>query len=391
MPRGEASAPRTGRPHGLSVRVKLTLSYAGFLIVAGAALFAVGFLLLRFVPEGNVYVVGGGWAPNRTNLLEVFVRYAWWALAGLAAFGLVGGWLLAGRMLKPLDRITDAARRARDGSLDHRIDLPGARDELTELADAFDAMLARVQQTLDEERRFAANASHELRTPHAIIRTIVEVAEADPDGRDVDEVLRRIGDTNDRAIATTEALLALARAGRGGSWKREPVDLASIVAGAVEDETADAAAADIRIDTSLTPATALGDRTLLARLAANLVHNAVVHNESGGWVSVTTGGTARSAELVVANTGPVLDPAAAGALVEPFVRGAGRTRGAETERGPGLGLAIVAAVVRAHDGVLDITARPGGGLHVRVGLPRPRGAGTESTVTAWTAASDPLS
>ncbi|MCH6229958.1 HAMP domain-containing histidine kinase [Microbacterium sp. CFH 31415] len=370
MPRGEASAPRTGRPRGLSVRVKLTLSYAGFLVVAGAALFAVGFLLLRFVPEGNVYVVGGGWAPNRTNLVEVFVRYAWWALAGLAAFGLVGGWLLAGRMLRPLDRVTDAARRARDGSLDHRIDLPGARDELTELADAFDAMLGRVQQTLDEERRFAANASHELRTPHAIIRTMVEVARADPDGRDVHEVLRRIGDTNDRAIATTEALLALARAGRGGTWTREAVDLASIVAGAVEEETADAAAADIRIDTSLTPATALGDRTLLGRLAANLVRNAVVHNEPGGWVSVTTGRTARSAELIVANTGPVLDPAVADTLVEPFVRGAGRARGAETERGAGLGLAIVAAVVRAHDGVLDITARPGGGLHVRVELPR---------------------
>ena len=372
MPRGEASAPRSGRPRGLSVRVKLTLSYAGFLIVAGAALFAVGFLLLRFVPEGNVYVVGGGWAPNRTNLVEVFVRYAWWALAGLAAFGLVGGWLLAGRMLTPLDRITDAARRARDGSLDHRIDLPGARDELTELADAFDAMLGRVQQTLDEERRFAANASHELRTPHAIIRTLVEVAQADPDGRDVDQVLRRIGDTNDRAIATTEALLALARAGRGGTWTREPVDLASLLAEAVEEETADAAAAGIRIDTSLSPATALGDRTLLGRLAANLVRNAVVHNEPGGWVSVTTGRTARAAELVVANTGPVLDPALAGTLVEPFVRGAGRARGAEAERGAGLGLAIVAAVVRAHDGVLAISARPGGGLHVRVELPSPR-------------------
>jgi two-component system sensor histidine kinase VanS len=317
-----------------------------------------------------VYVVGGGWAPNRTNLIEVFVRYSWWALAGLLVFGLVGGWLLAGRMLQPLDRITDAARRARDGSLDHRIALPGARDELTELADAFDAMLGRVQQTLDEERRFAANASHELRTPHAIIRTIVEVARADPDGRDVDEVLRRIAGTNDRAIAITEALLALARAGRGGTWTLEPLDLAAVVAEAVDEERADAAAAGIRIDTSLTAAPARGDRTLLGRLAANLVHNAVVHNEPGGWVSVTTGGTAHAAELVVANTGPAVDPARAGTLVEPFVRGGGRARGAESAGGSGLGLAIVAAIVRAHAGTLDISARPGGGLLVRVELPR---------------------
>ncbi|MHC2999380.1 hypothetical protein OB08_09365 [Microbacterium sp. HJ5] len=349
------------------MRVKLTLSYAGFLVIAGIALFAVGFLMLRFVPEGSLYVMGGGWAPNRTNLVEVFVKYSWWALAGLVVFGLVGGWLLAGQMLRPLDRITDAARRARDGSLDHRIALPGARDELTELADAFDAMLGRVQQTLDEERRFAANASHELRTPHAIIRTIVEVARADPGGRDVDEVLRRIGGTNDRAISTTEALLALARAGRGGDQVREQLDLATIVAEAVEEEATDASAARIRIDTSLTPAPALGDPTLLARLAGNLVRNAVIHNEPGGWVAVATGRADGVAVLTVDNSGPVIDPAVAATLLEPFVRGAGRVRGADG--GSGLGLAIVASIVRAHDGTVDVWPRPGGGLQVRVELP----------------------
>jgi two-component system sensor histidine kinase VanS len=353
------------------VRIKLTLSYAGFLVVAGVALFAVGFLMLRFVPEGSLYVVGGGWAPNRTNLVEVFVRYSWWALALLVVFGLVGGWLLAGRMLQPLDRITDAARRARDGSFDHRIELGGRGDELTDLADAFDAMLARVQQTLDEERRFAANASHELRTPHAIIRTIVEVAQADPDGRHVDEVLRRIGDTNDRAVAITEALLALARAGRGATGTRETVDLASIVAEAVEEETADAAATGIRVDASLAPAPTRGDRTLLGRLAANLVRNAVVHNEPGGWVSVTTAASGRAAMLVVANTGAVLEAGVAATLTEPFVRGAGRARNADAGTGSGLGLAIVASIVRAHEGVLDVSPRPGGGLQVTVKLPAP--------------------
>ena len=225
------SGPGAHRAPGLSVRIKLTLSYAGFLVVAGIALFAVGFLLLRFVPEGSLTVDGGGFAPNRTNLVEVFVRYAWWAMGLLVVFGLVGGWLLAGVVLRPLDRITDAARQARDGHLDHRVSLPGSRDELTDLADTFDAMLDRVQHTIDEERRFAANASHELRTPHAIIRTMVEVAQADPDGRDVDVVLQRIGATNERAIASTEALLMLARVGRGGALEMSAVDLASVVGG----------------------------------------------------------------------------------------------------------------------------------------------------------------
>jgi HAMP domain-containing protein len=218
------------RPAGLSVRVKLALSYAGLVVVAGVALFAVGLLLLRYVPDGNLWLSEGGYAPNRSDLLEVFVKYAWWAIGALVVFGLVGGWLLAGVVLRPLDRITAVARLARDGALDQRIDLPGPRDELTDLADAFDAMLARVQRTLDEERRFAANASHELRTPHTIIRTLVEVGEADRDGRDVDTLLRRIGATNDRAIAITESLLALAR---GGVRETEPVDLAELVAEAV--------------------------------------------------------------------------------------------------------------------------------------------------------------
>ncbi|WP_127476684.1 sensor histidine kinase [Microbacterium sulfonylureivorans] len=370
MPPAEASGAPADRPRGLSVRIKLALSYAGFLVIAGIALFAVGFLLLRFVPEGNVYVVGGGWAPNRTNLVEVFVKYAWWALALLVVIGLLGGWLLAGQMLRPLDRITDAARRARDGSLDHRIALPGPGDELTDLADAFDAMLGRVQHTLDEERRFAANASHELRTPHAIIRTMVEVAEADPDGRDVDELLRRVGATNDRAIAITEALLALARAGRGGTWDREPVDLATIGAEAIDDERADAEARGIRIDSALGPAPALGNRTLLGRLAANLVHNAVVHNVQGGWISVTTApGAGGSAVLTVANTGALIDPRVATTLLEPFVRGAGRARSASGEDGSGLGLAIVESIARAHGGAVEVAARPEGGLGVRVTLP----------------------
>ncbi|WP_194410818.1 sensor histidine kinase [Microbacterium cremeum] len=353
------------RPAGLSVRIKLAVSYAGFLVVAGIALFVVGFLLLRFVPTGALFVEGGGWAPNRNDLIEVFVRYAWWAMAGLVVFGLVGGWLLAGVMLRPLGRITEVARRARDGQLSQRVALPGPRDELTDLSDTLDAMLDRVQRTIDEERRFAANASHELRTPHAIIRTMVEVAQADPAGRDIDVLLQRIGTTNERAIATTEALLSLARAGRGTELERVPVDLASLVGDAVDEERADAEARGIRFETALSPAVVNGNRALLAQLATNLVHNAVVHNVDGGWVQASV--TTPPAELVISNGGPQIDPMMVATLTEPFVRAAGRTRPADG--GAGLGLAIVASIVRAHGGALDVTALREGGLQVRVTLP----------------------
>ncbi|WP_109211683.1 MULTISPECIES: HAMP domain-containing sensor histidine kinase [Microbacterium] len=361
-----SSAPRS---RGLSVRIKLALSYAAFLVVAGVAMFVVGFLLLRFVPDRALYVMDGGWAPNRSDLLEVFVRYAWWAMAALVVFGLVGGWLLAGFVLRPLRRITDAARRARDGHLDTRVALPGAGDELTDLADTLDAMLDRVQHTIDEERRFAANASHELRTPHAIIRTIVEVAEADPAGRDIDSVLHRIGTTNDRAIATTEALLALARAGRGQAMEATAVDLGALVAEEVDAVQTDAAARGIRLHTALSPVVVRGNRTLLSQLVANLVHNAVVHNVDEGWVHVTVSDSP-GVELSVANSGPVLSPDVAATLTEPFVRGAGRTRRASEVEGSGLGLAVVATIVRAHHGALFVSALPEGGLHVRVTLPR---------------------
>jgi two-component system sensor histidine kinase VanS len=355
------------RAPGLSVRVKLALSYAGFLVIAGIVLFVVGFLLLRFVPDGDLSLVGGSWAPNRSDLLEVFVRYAWWAMGLLVVFGLVGGRLLAGVILRPLDRITHAAARARDGDLTHRVDLPGRSDELTDLADTFDAMLDRVEHTVDEERRFAANASHELRTPHAIIRTMVEVAQADPAGRDMDAVLHRIGVTNERAIASTEALLTLARVGRGVALEAAPVDLAQIVSDAVDDVRPDAATRGIRIETSLAPTIVSGDRVLLAQLSANLIGNAIAHNIDGGWVRVSL--TAQGG-LVVENSGPLLAAERAAILTEPFVRGEGRARTIGGHDGVGLGLAIVSSVVHAHAGTLFLAPLTAGGLQVRVMLPR---------------------
>jgi two-component system sensor histidine kinase VanS len=360
----------TDRAPGLSIRVKLTLSYAGFLLIAGVALFAVGFLILRFVPEGALLQLNGDAAPNRGDLLEVFLRYAWWALAALLGFGLVGGWLLAGRMLQPLGRITDAARQARDGSLGHRIRLPGRRDELTDLADVFDDMLGRVEGTIDEQRRFAANASHELRTPLATIRTILEVAEADPEGRDVDAVLRRVTAMNERTIALTEALLALSRA-EHRALERSSVDLATIAGEVVDGYRDEAADAQVRIDTDLGSAPLTGNAPLLALVVANLVRNAILHNLDGpGAVRVSVapegGGGAR---LSVVNTGAHLDPALVATLTEPFVRGVGRTRGERARDGSGLGLALVASVVRAHEGTLSLAPRAEGGLRVSVILP----------------------
>lgn len=355
------------RPRGMSVRVKLALSYAGFLVIAGIAMFVVGFLLLRFVPDGDLSVAGGSWAPNRGDLLEVFVKYAWWAMGLLVVFGLAGGWLLAGVVLRPLGRITDAAARARDGDLAHRVDLAGNRDELTDLADTLDAMLDRIERTIDEERRFAANASHELRTPHAIIRTIVEVAQADPSGRDVDAVLRRIGATNERAIASTEALLTLGRVGRGGTLEVAPVELAEIVSDAVDDVRTDAAARSIRIETSLPLTIVTGNRVLLAQLVANLIGNAITHNVDGGWIRISL---LAPRTLLLENSGPVLTAELAARLTEPFVRGQGRSRSVGDPDGAGLGLAIVASIARAHSARLTVAAVPSGGLQVRVALPR---------------------
>jgi two-component system sensor histidine kinase VanS len=193
------------RAPGVNVRLKLTLSYAGFLMLAGALLLAaVWVFLLRYVPDRELLEGPGSFIPNRSDLLRAFAPAATGALAFLLMFGLVGGWLLAGSLLAPLARITHAARLAADGSLSHRIHLGGRADEFRELADAFDAMLARLEAQVAEQQRFAANAAHELRTPLAITQTLLEVARNDPN-RDAGELVERLHFVNTRAIDLTEA------------------------------------------------------------------------------------------------------------------------------------------------------------------------------------------
>jgi two-component system sensor histidine kinase VanS len=353
------------REPGVSVRLKLTLSYAAFLMLAGALLLAVVWVfLLRYVPD--VIFSPGFPIPNRSDLLRAFAPKAELMLVFLLMFGLLGGWLLAGRMLAPLTRITHATRLAADGSLSHRIQLEGRNDEFRELADAFDTMLARLEAHVAEQQRFAANASHELRTPLAITQTLLEVARNDP-RRDHGDLVDRLHFVNTRAIDLTEALLLLSRADQR-SFTREHVDLSLIAEEAAETLLPLAEKRGLTIETSGDITPAIGSHALLLQLTTNLVHNAIVHNlPEQGTVWVTTSVHPRTVALTVENTGEKLTPQLVSTLGEPFQRGTGRIH--DGHAGVGLGLAIVRSIARAHDGDLTLSPRPDGGLRVTVQLP----------------------
>jgi two-component system, OmpR family, sensor histidine kinase VanS len=366
------------RAPGLSVRLKLTLSYAGFLMLAGALLLAAAWLagqyrqsfdlLLRYVPDGVISTTGRLVPGNSSFLLRAFAPAASIVLAFLLVFGLLGGWMLAGRMLAPLTRITDATRMAATGSLAHRIRLPGRRDEFRELADSFDAMLARLEAHVAEQQRFAANASHELRTPLAITQSLLDVARNDPN-RDSGELDERLRAVNTRAIDLTEALLLLSRADQR-SFTREPVDLSLIAEEAAETLLPLAEKHGVTIETAGDIAPTIGSHALLLQMTTNLVHNAIVHNmPEQGSVWVSTSVRPKSVMLTVENTGEKLSPQLVSTLTEPFQRGTERLR--NDHAGVGLGLAIVKSITRAHDGTLTITPRTGGGLHVTVHLRAP--------------------
>jgi two-component system sensor histidine kinase VanS len=359
------------RAKGLSVRLKLTLSYAGFLMLAGVLLLAaVWVFLLRGLPGD--YLV-----PTLPNLVRVFqpgnfgpiifVPAAVVVMAVLLVFGLVGGWLLAGRMLAPLTRVTEATRTAASGSLSHRIQLPGRRDEFRELADAFDAMLARLEAHVAQQQRFAANASHELRTPLAITQTLLDVARRDGN-RDTGELVDRLHAVNARAIDLTEALLLLSQADQR-SFTRERVDLSLVAEEAAETLLPLAEKHRVTLKTCGDMASTMGSPALLLQMITNLVHNAIVHNlPEHGFVWVSTSTHAEKAMLTVESTGEKLAPQLVSTLLEPFQRGSGRTR--TQHAGVGLGLPIVDSIAQAHDGILTLAPRPAGGLCVAVELPK---------------------
>jgi two-component system, OmpR family, sensor histidine kinase VanS len=346
----------------LSVRLKLTLSYAGFLMLAGAVLLTVGyFSLSRGVHPGVIFMV-----RSHADLLHAFAPTAAIVLAFLLVFGLLGGWILAGHMLAPLTRITDATRMAATGSLSHRIQLEGRRDEFRELADSFDTMLARLEAHVAEQQRFAANASHELRTPLAITQTLLDVARNDRN-RDTGELVDRLHAVNTRAIDLTEALLLLSRADQR-SFTREHVDLSLVAEEAAETLLPLAEKRSLTIETSGDTTPTFGSPALLLQMATNLVHNAIVHNlPEQGIVWVTTSVHPQSVVLAVENTGEQLTPQVVATLAEPFLRGTKRIRA--DHAGVGLGLAIVKSITQAHDGTLTLTPRAAGGLRVAVQLP----------------------
>ncbi|SHN13181.1 sensor histidine kinase [Cryptosporangium aurantiacum] len=358
------------RAPGLSVRLKLTLSYAGFLMVAGALLLAVVWVfLLRYVPEGWHEPRFGNAPslpnPDRSDLVRAFVPKATLAMVFLLMFGLVGGWILAGGMLAPLTRITNATRLAADGSLSHRIQLEGREDEFRELADGFDTMLARLEAQVVEQQRFAANASHELRTPLAITQALLDVARTDPSSV-TGGLVERLHFVNARAIDLTEALLLLSRADQR-SFVREPVDLSLLAEEAVETLLPLAEKRGLTIETSGEVAPTVGSHALLLQLTTNLVHNAIVHNcPERGAVWITTSAQPKNVVLTVENTGEHLSPQLVATIVEPFQRATGRIR--DGHAGVGLGLAIVKSITQAHGGTLTLTPRPEGGLRVTVQL-----------------------
>ena len=364
------------RAPGLSVRLKLTLSYAGFLMLAGTLMLAAAWfagrqrqpseLLLRYVPDGVISAIGRVVPGNDSFLLRELAPAAAVVLVFLLVFGLLGGWLLAGRMLAPLTRITAATRTAAAGSLSHRIELPGRSDEFRELADAFDAMLARLEAQVAEQQRFAANASHELRTPLAITQTLLDVARNDP-SRDTDELVDRLRAVNTRAIDLTEALLLLSRADQR-AFTPEHVDLSLVAEEATETLLPLAEKRGLTIETSGDMTPTVGSHALLLQLTTNLVQNAIIHNlPEHGTVWVTTCVAPGSAVLTVENTGEKLTPTLVATLDEPFLRGTERIRA--DHAGVGLGLAIVRSITEAHGGTLSLSPRAGGGLRVAVQLP----------------------
>lgn len=378
MPKARQEA--VDRRPGLSVRLKLTLSYAAFLIVAGSLLITVVWVfLLRYVPVQAVFVpeqavfmpdwetLGSStFTPGRSDLWRAFAPKAAVALGFLLVLGLGGGWLLAGRMLAPMTQIRAATLTAMNGSLSHRIRLEGPKDEFRELADSFDAMLGQLEEHVAEQQRFAANASHELRTPLAISQTLLEVARNDP-ALDPVQLIDRLHAVNARAIDLTQALLLLSRADRN-SFARETVDLSLLMDEATEILLPLAEKRPITIHASGEVTSVTASRALLQQLTTNLLHNAIVHNlPEDGTVWVTTKAHLNSVELIIENSGEQLSSPLISTLTEPFQRGTERIR--TDSAGVGLGLAIVKSITQAHDGTLTIAGRPAGGLRISVELP----------------------
>jgi signal transduction histidine kinase len=394
-----------------TIRLRLTAIYGGLFLASGAALLAVNYVIVAhrynsafFVSTGQtqyggfVSVQGSGPVlTTKTGLLpaglpsvqaltvagkhqsvaalNTLLIASGIALAIMALISIWLGWLVAGRALRPLRTISNAAREISASNLHRRLALDGPDDELKQLGNTFDALLGRLEASFDAQRQFVANASHELRTPLTLERTLVEVALADPDAtveslRETCERVLAAGEQQERLI---EALLTLSRSQRGLD-RREPFDLAVVAGEVLLDRAPEAESRRLRVETALDPAPTSGDSALGERLVANLVDNALRHNLTGGRLDVATGTKAGRAVLTVSNSGPPVPPAEVARLFEPFQRLSDRSG---HDGGLGLGLSIVHAIAAAHGATLTARARPEGGLTIEVGFPPAEPAPTE--------------
>jgi two-component system sensor histidine kinase VanS len=382
-----------------TVRLRLTLLYSGLFLASGAVLLAITYLLFRsssgpylLIPGGSRHGPAGPDAVRKALANPDVARYlrasavrqyeqalgryhddlhrllvrSGIALAIMTVASIALGWLVAGRVLRPLREMTATARQISERNLSERLALSGPRDELKDLADTIDGLLARLEAHVAEQQRFAANASHELRTPLAVTQTLLEVARSDPN-RDDSELVDRLRAVNARAIDLTEALLLLSRADQR-SFAQEDIDLSLLAEEATETLVTRAEELGVDIETSVETTPTVGSRALLLQLITNLVHNAIVHNlPARGTVWVSTRARHDGVELTVENTGETLTSELVSMLAEPFLRGDERVR--DDHAGVGLGLAIVKRIAEAHGGSLALAARAGGGLRVTVRLP----------------------
>ncbi|MCM2422106.1 HAMP domain-containing sensor histidine kinase [Streptomyces sp. RKAG293] len=379
-----------------TIRIRLTVLYGGMFLIAGVLLLWIIYLLAaQALHQGNelpfrlitgqvsgnsscalpssgsadefTRAIGSCMQNQRELALNTLLRRSLMALIGLTVVAFAFGYVMAGRVLSPLGRITRTARGVVSSDLKRRIELDGPDDELKELADTFDDMLDRLERSFDAQRRFVANASHELRTPLAINRTLLEVQLADPDASaDLQQLGKTLLATNERSEQLVEGLLLLARSDNE-IVHRKPVDVAEAASQALDQTRAEAQAKGVELRSELGPAVVQGNGVLLERIALNLVQNAVRYNTADGWVEVTTGTEAGQALLIVTNTGPVVPAYEVDNLFEPFRRL--RTERTGSDKGVGLGLSIARSVARAHGGFISAEPREGGGLVMRVVIP----------------------
>jgi signal transduction histidine kinase len=397
----------------LTVRTRLTLLYAGLFAVCGAIVVAVSYTLVAGLgasgqgqgrqpspgdlagfaarcrsaeasvrPDPHIlakcasYFQLQGAQGQRALTLSYLLRYSLITLAVVIAIAAILGWIFSGRALRPVHQITAAARAASEHNLSARVAPTGPRDELRELAETFDEMLGRLQAAFEGQQRFIANASHELRTPLAVMRATVDVVLGNPDSTpgDLRAMAGDIRAAVDHAEHLIGALLILARNERGLTVHEE-VDLAT----AAEDVLDTAGLGDRRVHATLETAVILGDPVLAQHLIANLVDNAIRYNIAAGDIWISTGTMAGRSQLTVTNTGPVISPADAGRIFQPFERLSERT----SHEGFGLGLAIVASIAAIHDGTVTARPRNDGGLSVTVTIPSAgapaQGTGVQAT------------